>query len=313
MNMHKKSYWLAMALLLAVMTLAACGGGGSTGGESGEAPNVPASDAAAGAQAGGTGTDTGTGDTVTEGANGSNDASGAGDASGGNAGNDAGSATDVGSGSDGAQGSGGSNGASGTTSPESETGAPTEGDAAGNTESGTGTDASGAQGGTAGGAATGTGDNNAQVAGTGAGGAYTAVADGECTEIQGQLTTALGVEVSRATGAASFSDLSGGTGESCQLTITGTGVQFPSIVDAAQRISQVLTENGWTADPQYAADSPTATIGGLRRDNQLAAYNVEWSPADGVTCPADQPISACAETLTPDQMNYNITIDLAQQ
>jgi hypothetical protein len=294
MNMHKKSYWLAMALLLAVMTLAACGGGGSTGGESGEAPNVPASDAAAGAQAGGTGTDTGTGDTVTEGANGSNDASGAGDASGGNAGNDAGSATDVGSGSDGAQGSGGSNGASGTTSPESETGAPTEGDAAGNTESGTGTDASGAQGGTA-------------------GGAYTAVADGECTEIQGQLTTALGVEVSRATGAASFSDLSGGTGESCQLTITGTGVQFPSIVDAAQRISQVLTENGWTADPQYAADSPTATIGGLRRENQLAAYNVQWSPADGVTCPADQPISACAETLTPDQMNYNITIDLAQQ
>jgi hypothetical protein len=309
--MQKKTYWLVAALLLAVMALAACGGSG-TAGESGEAPNVPASDAAAGG-AGSDSESTGSDDTVTEGANGSNDASGAGDASGGNAGNDAGSATDVGSGSDGAQGSGGSNGATGTTSPESETGAPTEGDGAGNAESGTGTDASGAEGGTAGGAATGTGDNNAQVAGTGAGGAYTAVSEGECTEIQGQLTTALGVEVSQTTGVASFSDLSGGTGESCQLTITGTGVQFPSMADTAQRISQVLTDNGWTADPQYAADSPTGTIGGLRRDNQLAAYNVEWSPADGVTCPADQPISACAETLTPEQMNYNITIDLAQQ
>ena len=66
-------------------------------------------------------------------------------------------------------------------------------------------------------------------------------------------------------------------------------------------------------DEQYAADGPTGTIGGLRRDNQLAAYSVDWSPAAGTNCPADQPISACAETLTPEQMDYNITVDLAQQ
>jgi hypothetical protein len=331
--MKRKSYGLVVALLVAVMALAACGGAGGTetGGtgsgttEDGAAPNVPASDATVAAQGGDAAGDAGAtgGDTVGEGANAGNDATGAGDASGGNAGNDAGSATDVGSGSDGAQGSGGSNGASGTTSPESDTGAPTTGDDTGNAESGTGatdagtgTDASGAQGGTAGGAATGTGQNDAQAGGTagaGAGGAYTPVADAECTTMQEQLAAALGVDVSRATGAAAFSDLSGGAGESCQLTISGTGEQFPSLADAAQRIGQVFTDAGWTADPQYAADGPTGTIGGLRRDNQLAAYNVEWSPGPAASCPADQPVATCLASLSPDQVMYNITVDLAQQ
>lgn len=325
--MSKKSYLLAIALLLAVMAVAACGGA-NTGGsgdsaattESGAAENVPASDADA--------------------ANTSNDNSGAGDASGGNAAGDAGAAADVGSGSDGAAGSGGSNGASGATSPESDTGAPAQGDDTGNTESGTGgtADASGntgdasgntgsasgdagntagteadsvTEGGTGTDAATGTGGNNAQVATPAA--SYTAVSDAECTEIQGQLQETLGVTVNRTTGVASFTDLSGGAGESCQLTVTGTGADFASVPETAARISEVFTANGWTADNQYVADGPTGTIGGLRRDNQLAAYNVDWSPAAGVTCPADQPISACAETLTPEQMAYTITIDLAQQ
>ena len=319
--MSKKSYVLAIALLLAVLALAACGGSGASSGsgdtaattEAGEAANAPASDAAVTSEAQG------------EAANAGSDTSGAGDTSGANATGEASSATDVGSGSDGAPGSGGSDAASGATSPESDTGAPAAGDDTGNAASGTGgtTDASGnttdssggsgGEGGTgdAGGAATGTGDNNAQVATPAA--AYTAVSDAECTEVQGQLSQALGVEVNRATGVASFSDLNGSTGESCQLTITGTGANFASVPETATQIRQVLSDNGWTVDEQYAADSPTATIGGLRRDNQLAAYNVEWSPASGVTCPADQPISACAETLKPEQMNYNITIDLAQQ
>ena len=308
--MSKKSVVLAILLLVAAMALAACGGSGGTssGGngdsaattEAGAAPNVPASDATVTSEAQDQATGAG------------NDTSGAGDTSGANATGEASSATDVGSGSDGAQGSGGSNAASGATSPESDTGAPAAGDDTGNVSSGTGGTAD-ASGNTtdSGGSTGGEGGTGAQVATPSV--SYTAVSDAECTEIQGQLNTALGVEVNRGTGVTAFTDLNGSTGESCQLTVTGTGANFKSVPETAALIRQTLTTNGWTADEQYAADSPTATIGALRRDNQLAAYNVEWSPADGVTCPSDQPISACAETLTPEQMNYSITIDLAQQ
>jgi hypothetical protein len=121
------------------------------------------------------------------------------------------------------------------------------------------------------------------------------------------------MEVSRSPRAVAFQDLTGGAGESCQLSINATGVEFPSLGNAAGRIAEVLTANGWEADPQYAADSPTSTIAGLRRGNQLAVYRVEWMPGAAVTCPADQPITVCAESLTPDQLIYNVTVDLAQE
>ena len=336
--MNKKTYWLALALLLGVLALAACGSSGSATG-SGDVTNPPpTTDATSGAGNGAGGTDTQGGDVVTEGANGSNKLGGPGDASGGNAGNDAGNATDVGSGSDGAQGSGGSDQAGGSQAPNQPNGAVTQGDATGNSASGTGdtgssqgtaggTDNQGAgTGGTAAGNpqnsgavtvtnGTGTqGDVNAGAqAAPGAAGGYTPVDDAACTEVQNQLTQALGIDVGRSTAPAAFQDLSGGTGQSCQLTIAATGAQFPNMVDAGQRIAGALTPNGWTLDPQYAADSPTGTIHGLRRNNQLAVYNVQWAPAAGVTCPADQPIATCAQSLTPDQMTYTITVDLAQQ
>jgi hypothetical protein len=295
-----------IVLLLAVMALAACGGSGGSAAtaEPGAAENVPASDAAVTAAETTTETmtetvtaaateaaataDIASSDVQTAPVSSASETSGAGDTSGANSTGEAAAAADVGSGSDGAAGSGGSNEAGGATAPDSDTGAPVASDNTGNTESGTGSAPSGAA-------------------------AYTAVTDAECTEIQGQLTAALGVEVSRTTGVTQFSDLNGGTGESCRLTASGTGVNFTSMPATAALISQLFTDNGWTADNQYVADGPTGTIGGLRRDNQLAAYNVDWSPAEGVTCPSDQPISACAETLTPEQMAYTITVDLAQQ
>ncbi len=311
-----------MALLIGALALAACGSSGSAT-SSGDVTNPPpTTDATSSAANGAGGTDTQGGDVVTEGANGSNNLGGPGDASGGNAGNDAGNATDVGSGSDGAQGSGGSDQAGGSQAPNQPNGAVTQGDATGNSASGTGDTGSSqgtvtdTQGSVNAGAAvtgtTGTTGTQAGPAGAAAGG-YTPIADAECTEVQNQLTQALGIDVSRNTAPAAFQDLSGGTGQSCQLTIAATGAQFPNMVDAGQRIAGALTPNGWTLDPQYAADSPTGTMHGLRRNNQLAVYNVQWAPAAGVTCPADQPIATCAESLTPDQMTYTITVDLAQQ
>lgn len=272
--MSKKSYVFAVLLLAAAMAFAACGGAS----DSGDSAATMEADAAVTSEAQG------------EPASSSSGTSGAGDASGANATGEASTATDVGSGSDGAAGSGGSDGAGGATSPESDTGAPAAGDDTGN-------------------AVSGTGGSDSQAAAV----SYMAISDAECTEIQGQLSQALGVEVNRTTGVASFSDLSGGTGESCQLTVTGTGVNFAGMPETAALIRQALSDNGWTVDEQYAADSLTGTMGGLRRDNQLAAYSVQWQPAAGVTCPADQPISACAETLMPEQMDYRITVDLAQQ
>ena len=304
--MDRKTYWLALALLLGALALAACGSSGSATG-SGDVTNPPpTTDATGGANNGASGADTQGGDVVTEGANGSNGLGGPGDASGGNAGNAAGNATDVGSGSDGAQGSGGSDQAGGSQAPNQPNGAVTQGDATGNSASGTG-DTGSSQG-----TVTGTNGTGAQAA-PGAAGGYTPIADAQCTEVQNQLTQALGIDVSRSTAPAAFQDLSGGTGQSCQLVISATGAQFPNMVDAGQRIAGALTPNGWTLDPQYTADSPTGTMHGLRRNNQLAVYNVQWSPAAGVTCPADQPIATCAQSLTPDQMTYTITVDLAQQ
>lgn len=307
--MSKKNYVLAVLLLAGAMVLAACGptsgpavsGDSAATTEAGAAPDVPASDA------------TVTGEAQGEPASADSGTSGAGDASGANAAGEASTATDVGSGSDGAAGSGGSDGASGATSPESDTGAPAAGDDTGNAASGTGgtADASGNTTDSSGNAGGEGGSTDPQAATTAV--SYMAISDAECTEIQGQLTQALGIEVNRATGVASFTDLNGSTGESCRLTVAGTGANFESVPAVAALISQTLSDNGWAADNQYAAGGPTGTIGGLRRDNQLAAYQVEWSPASGVTCPADQPISVCAETLTPEQMDYAITVDLAQQ
>ncbi|MFN8466038.1 MAG: hypothetical protein U0X20_10825 [Caldilineaceae bacterium] len=355
--MNNKNYWLALALLLTAFALAACGSSGSATG-SGDVTNPPPTTATtSGAANGASGTDPQGGDVVTEGANGSNNLGGPGDASGGNAGNDAGNATDVGSGSDGAQGSGGSDQAGGSQAPNQPNGAVTQGDATGNSASGTGDTGSSQgtagdtdnQGAGTGGTAAGSPQNSGTVTGTqgsvgtasavtgtngtqaaaaqsstagaaagaqaapGAAGGYTPIDDAACTEVQNQLTQALGIDVSRSTAPAAFQDLNGGTGQSCQLTIAATGAQFPNMVDAGQRIAGALTSSGWTLDPQYAADSPTGTMHGLRRNNQLAVYNVQWAPAAGIICPADQPIAICAESLKPEQMVYTITVDLAQQ
>jgi hypothetical protein len=69
----------------------------------------------------------------------------------------------------------------------------------------------------------------------------------------------------------------------------------------------MLAEQGWTEDPQLAADGPTGTAAGYRKEDQICLAAASWVPDPSANCPADQPISACA--LTPEQQLYTITLN----
>lgn len=138
-----------------------------------------------------------------------------------------------------------------------------------------------------------------------------------CTTLQSAVAEALGVAIEQDEAApftSAFGDL---TGQSCRLSATGTGENFTNFVDVAQKLTALLESQGWTQDMNYVADGPTGTVVGLRHTgadngNQLAILAVNWEPAPDVTCPQDQPISACAEQLEPAQMLYTITLDLVE-
>lgn len=293
--MSKQRYILAIALLLAALTLAACGGSATP--EAGAAENVPASNTTAGVTAEAT-------DAAAAGASGRNGACGT------NGRHTGGSRGCSGNGSRRYKfrnrGIRHQRSAAGTTSaravrrpapamlpgptppamppqppmlvqavtaqqapaaamapaarrpPDGDTGSTVEDSTTTSTESGTG----------------GTGDTGAEGSTASGAGAYTAVSDAGCTEIQGQLNTALGVEFTRTTGVAAFSDLSGGTGESCQLTVSRHAVHRYG-GDGEPLIRQTLSDNGWTVDEQYAADGPTTRSAGC-------ATTTNWRPTASI-------------------------------
>ena len=148
-------------------------------------------------------------------------------------------------------------------------------------------------------------------------GAATPLAAEACTTLQSAVVEALGVAIEQKDAVpftSAFGDL---TGESCRLNATGTGENFTNFVDVAQKLTALLTGQGWTQDMSDVADGPTGTVIGLRHTsadngNQLAILAVNWEPAPDVTCPQDQPITACAEQLKPAQMLYTITLDLVE-
>lgn len=99
-------------------------------------------------------------------------------------------------------------------------------------------------------------------------------------------------------------------GTGCQILATGTGEDFTHFVDVAQTLQGRFAELGWADDMAYVADSPTGTAFAMRMDETLALFNVSWTPAEGVECPDDQPISACE--IEPAQQIYTVTIHVAE-
>jgi hypothetical protein len=130
-----------------------------------------------------------------------------------------------------------------------------------------------------------------------------------------QATIAAEEEAVTVEESAPFEDISTGeAGAGCQITITGTGADFPdyeSFVDMSEALSVVFQAIGWEPDQAYTADGPTGTAFGMRKDNMLALASIDMQPAPEANCPQDRPISECE--LTPEQMNYTITVNFAQR
>jgi hypothetical protein len=132
----------------------------------------------------------------------------------------------------------------------------------------------------------------------------------ECEELRALVGETLGKKPD--TGLAKFQDIkTGQAGEGCVITLTGTGVDFGSFLDTAQKLQTAFEEAGWEVDLAYLADGPTGTAFGLRKDTKLALVSVGWDPAEGVRCPTDFPISAC--NITPEQQLFTITVNVATQ
>jgi hypothetical protein len=143
--------------------------------------------------------------------------------------------------------------------------------------------------------------------------AYSPLPLEECERLRAEVEEVLGAPVLLSQLPAPFRALGDDQdGFSCRLHSGGTGEDFSNFVEVAAALTAWFEGQGWTQDMQYVADSPTATILGLRRGDDLAVVQVGWEPAPGVECPEDQPISVCAEELEPAQMVYTVVIDLVQ-
>lgn len=135
------------------------------------------------------------------------------------------------------------------------------------------------------------------------------IASADCETLRAALARQLAAEIAQAD--APFSDpISGKSGTACQLTAKGTGQDFGSFGEVADKIHALLIEQGWTENQSYLADGPTGTGAGFHKGSALAMMLVEWSPAPEVQCPADQPISACE--VPPAQQIFDISLSLAQ-
>jgi hypothetical protein len=130
-----------------------------------------------------------------------------------------------------------------------------------------------------------------------------------CEALRDSMAAALRVEVT--INETSFTDyVNNLTGTGCQIVATGTGADFSNFVDVATELQSNLEAQGWVQDQRYIADGPTGTLSGFWQDDQLCLLESGWEPAEGVDCPADQPISACQ--IPPEQQLYTISLNCAQ-
>lgn len=140
-------------------------------------------------------------------------------------------------------------------------------------------------------------------------GAFTPLPAEACESLRALAAETLGAEATLSE--VPFTDIvGGGSGSGCQVTVTGTGADFGTFLEVAQRLSAALSEAGWTEEPAYLADGPTGTATGFRQGNQLVLLSVGWQPGPAVSCPANEPIAAC--NVPPDQQQFTITLQGAQ-
>jgi hypothetical protein len=139
-------------------------------------------------------------------------------------------------------------------------------------------------------------------------GVYVPIPEADCQTLQTDAEAALGVPFAMST--APFTDyVSGEGGTGCLLTATGTGAQFSDPMTVIDKLKAEFV--GWEENMNYAAGGPTGAAIGMTRDQGLMLVSANWQPGPAVSCPADQPISACA--VPPEHQIYTITVEAAMK
>ncbi len=102
-------------------------------------------------------------------------------------------------------------------------------------------------------------------------------------------------------------------GQGCRVLVAGDGDQLPTFVEVAQELRSALEAEGWTEDPQFAADGPTGTLSLFEKDGEQAVVAAGVSTKDPSACPANQVISECLEGLEADEILVQGSIILKVQ
>lgn len=134
--------------------------------------------------------------------------------------------------------------------------------------------------------------------------------ESRCRDLAERLEDALAHEVT--VRVVPFVDpVSNGAGFACRAVATGTGEEFGSFLDVADRLREVLVRAGWHEDDRYLADGPTGTATAYRAGDARIFVNVGWRPAEAAGCPNDRPVFEC--DVAPAHQEFEITMTAVRE
>jgi hypothetical protein len=133
-----------------------------------------------------------------------------------------------------------------------------------------------------------------------------------CVDLQAAISSEIGLEPGTMEESSEFYDVVTGTsGTSCLITITGTGADGLDSAGTFEQLSALMQSMGWTPDLEHSVAGPTGMGGGFVRDSALLILVVGWEPSDDANCPEDRPIGDCE--LSPEQKLFTIMASAAMQ
>jgi hypothetical protein len=130
----------------------------------------------------------------------------------------------------------------------------------------------------------------------------------ECQSLQAIASKTLKFEFTLNSQGGFWGD-NGEGGYGCTITAVGTAADFADPGTVVADLIKAFPD--WTADRMGDANNPTGAAAALRRKTDLMRIRANWWTKLGVTCPADQPISACP--LTPEQKEYTVVVEVAKR
>ncbi len=111
---------------------------------------------------------------------------------------------------------------------------------------------------------------------------------------------------------------SGETGQACQLTASGNGNNFQTILEPLEILKAMLQSNAWLENSSlspclgYGGAGPTANMDCFVQENKTCETFAALEPVDASLCPSDRPIGECLATLAPEQKLYTIRLTCAE-